>query len=72
MKYTVLAAILAALPAWVSAVLITNSNFNDVEAGKPFDITWSEATGAVTLTLKDGPSDNLQTVGEIVCKSLPT
>ncbi|KAI4869268.1 Ser-Thr-rich glycosyl-phosphatidyl-inositol-anchored membrane family-domain-containing protein [Hypoxylon rubiginosum] len=65
MKSVILAVLLAALPAWVSAVLITNSNFDGVEAGKPFDITWSDATGPVTLTLKDGPSENLQTVGEI-------
>ncbi|KAI0842843.1 Ser-Thr-rich glycosyl-phosphatidyl-inositol-anchored membrane family-domain-containing protein [Hypoxylon sp. FL0890] len=63
MKFTIFASILAALPAW--AVTITNSNFDNIEVGKPFEITWSGATGPVTLTLKDGSSDNLQTVGEI-------
>lgn len=67
MKSTILSVLLAALPAW--AVLITNSNFDGVEAGKAFEITWSDATGPVTLTLKDGPAENLQTVGEITCKS---
>ncbi|KAI2618464.1 Ser-Thr-rich glycosyl-phosphatidyl-inositol-anchored membrane family-domain-containing protein [Hypoxylon sp. NC1633] len=66
MKSVIVSVILAALPAWVQAVLITNSNFNGIEAGKPFEITWSGATGAVTLTLKDGPADNLKTVSEIV------
>ena len=67
MKCYSVVAILAALPAWVSAVLITNSNFDGIEAGKTFTVTWSDATGPVTLTLKDGPTDNLQTVSEIVC-----
>ncbi|KAI1390281.1 Ser-Thr-rich glycosyl-phosphatidyl-inositol-anchored membrane family-domain-containing protein [Hypoxylon trugodes] len=65
MKSLSLVAILAALPAWVSAVLITNSNFEGITAGKPFEITWSDAAGPVTLTLKDGPAGNLETVGEI-------
>ncbi|KAI0385790.1 Ser-Thr-rich glycosyl-phosphatidyl-inositol-anchored membrane family-domain-containing protein [Hypomontagnella monticulosa] len=65
MKFIVASAFLAALPAWVQAVLITNSDFDNIEAGKPFEITWSEATGPVTLTLKDGPSDNLVTVSQI-------
>ncbi|OTB07609.1 hypothetical protein M426DRAFT_241163 [Hypoxylon sp. CI-4A] len=65
MKSTVVAAILAALPAWVSAVVLTNSNYENIQTGQPFEITWSGATGAVTLILKDGPSDNLETVGEI-------
>ncbi|KAI0148123.1 Ser-Thr-rich glycosyl-phosphatidyl-inositol-anchored membrane family-domain-containing protein [Hypoxylon sp. NC0597] len=63
MKFTIVSAILAAIPAW--AVSITNSNFEGIAVGKPFEITWSGAAGAVTLTLKDGPSDNLQTVGQI-------
>ncbi|KAI1376361.1 Ser-Thr-rich glycosyl-phosphatidyl-inositol-anchored membrane family-domain-containing protein [Hypoxylon crocopeplum] len=63
MKSIVASVLLAALPAW--AVLITNSNFDGIEAGQPFEITWSDATGAVSLTLKDGPTDNLQTVSEI-------
>ncbi|KAI1142814.1 Ser-Thr-rich glycosyl-phosphatidyl-inositol-anchored membrane family-domain-containing protein, partial [Hypoxylon sp. FL0543] len=63
MQFTLIAAILAAIPAW--AVTITNSNFENIEVGKPFEITWSDAVGPVTLTLKDGAADNLQTVGEI-------
>lgn len=69
MKASFVTAVLAALPAWVSAVAITNTNFNGIETGKPFEITWSDAAGPVSLTLKDGPSDNLKTVSEITCKS---
>ncbi|KAI6093263.1 Ser-Thr-rich glycosyl-phosphatidyl-inositol-anchored membrane family-domain-containing protein [Hypoxylon rubiginosum] len=65
MKTAFLATFLAAIPAWVSAVMITNTNFDGVEAGKAFEVTWSDATGPVTLTLKDGPAENLNTVGEI-------
>ncbi|KAF3055950.1 putative extracellular matrix protein [Daldinia childiae] len=65
MKVSFITTVLAALPAWVSAVAITNTNFNGIEAGKPFEVTWSDAAGPVSLTLKDGPSDNLKTVSEI-------
>ncbi|KAI1773985.1 Ser-Thr-rich glycosyl-phosphatidyl-inositol-anchored membrane family-domain-containing protein [Hypoxylon cercidicola] len=65
MKTAFLATLLAALPAWVSAITITNSNFDGIEVGKAFEVTWSDATGPVTLTLKDGPSENLETVGEL-------
>lgn len=67
MKNVFVTILLAALPAW--AVQFTNTNFDGITAGKPFDITWTDAAGAVTLTLKNGDSDNLQTVGEITCKS---
>ncbi|KAI0894836.1 Ser-Thr-rich glycosyl-phosphatidyl-inositol-anchored membrane family-domain-containing protein [Annulohypoxylon nitens] len=63
MKNVFVTILLAALPAW--AVQFTNTNFDGITAGKPFDITWTDAAGAVTLTLKNGDSDNLQTVGEI-------
>ncbi|KAI1660187.1 Ser-Thr-rich glycosyl-phosphatidyl-inositol-anchored membrane family-domain-containing protein [Daldinia decipiens] len=65
MKVSFITTILAALPAWVSAVAITNTNFNGIQAGKAFEVTWSDAVGPVSLTLKDGPSDNLKTVSEI-------
>ncbi|KAI2619357.1 Ser-Thr-rich glycosyl-phosphatidyl-inositol-anchored membrane family-domain-containing protein [Hypomontagnella submonticulosa] len=66
MKFIVASTLLAALPAWVHAVIITNSNFDNIQVGKPFEITWSEATGPVTLTLKDGPKDNLETVSQLI------
>ncbi|RWA08853.1 hypothetical protein EKO27_g6258 [Xylaria grammica] len=66
MKAVVSSVILAALLGLVNAkVQITNSNFDDVEAGSTFEITWDDAEGPVTLTLKDGDSDNLQDVETI-------
>ena len=62
------AAGIKAIPSVVNAVVITNSNFNGIETGKAFEITWSDAVGPVSLTLKDGPSDNLKTVSELTCK----
>ncbi|KAK1981292.1 Ser-Thr-rich glycosyl-phosphatidyl-inositol-anchored membrane family-domain-containing protein [Colletotrichum cereale] len=56
--------LVAGFAALAQAVQLTNSNFN-VEAGKPFTITWSDAQGPVTLTLKNGPSTNLVTVQSI-------
>ncbi|KAK2030874.1 hypothetical protein LX32DRAFT_637749 [Colletotrichum zoysiae] len=56
--------LVAGFAALAQAVQLTNSNF-DIEAGKPFTITWSDAQGPVTLTLKNGPSTNLVTVQSI-------
>ncbi|TGO40277.1 hypothetical protein BHYA_0039g00180 [Botrytis hyacinthi] len=54
----------AAAATLASAVKLTNSNFA-VTAGTPFNITWSEAEGPVTLVLKSGPSTALTTVSTI-------
>ncbi|PKS06350.1 hypothetical protein jhhlp_007098 [Lomentospora prolificans] len=63
MKYATI--ILAALAAAVNAVKFTNSVI-DPEPGKPFELTWSDASGAVTILLKTGPSSNLETVDTLV------
>ncbi|GKT54970.1 extracellular matrix protein [Colletotrichum tofieldiae] len=60
--------LVAGFAALAQAVQLTNSNF-DVQAGEPFTITWSDAQGPVTLTLKNGPSTNLATVQTITCTS---
>ncbi|KAI6382963.1 hypothetical protein MCOR25_000470 [Pyricularia grisea] len=61
MKFT-LSACVAVLAAIVEArVQFTNSNFA-IQADKPFELTWSGASGPVTIYLKDGPSTNLRTV----------
>ncbi|KAI5861736.1 Ser-Thr-rich glycosyl-phosphatidyl-inositol-anchored membrane family-domain-containing protein [Durotheca rogersii] len=65
MKFTILPAVLAALPGLVDAVIITNSNFDGIRAGQAFEITWDEALGPVSITLKEGNADNLQTVAEL-------
>jgi len=56
--------LVASFAALAQAVKLTNSNY-DVAAGQPFTITWSDAQGPVTLTLKNGPSTNLVTVQSI-------
>ncbi|RYP54348.1 hypothetical protein DL768_000922 [Monosporascus sp. mg162] len=63
MKFTISAIILAGLAT--AQVILTNGDYSGIEAGEPFTITWSDATGPVTLTLKNGPEDNLSTVSEI-------
>ncbi|KAI0008905.1 Ser-Thr-rich glycosyl-phosphatidyl-inositol-anchored membrane family-domain-containing protein [Xylariaceae sp. FL0662B] len=62
---SIIAAALAILPALANALMITNSNFNGIQAGKPFTITWTDASGPVTLTLKTGDPNNLVTVDTI-------
>lgn len=60
MKFSVTAmAILAAIAE--AAVQFTNSNY-EITAGEPFTLTWSGATGPVTITLKNGPNDDLKDV----------
>ncbi|RYP30149.1 hypothetical protein DL767_006397 [Monosporascus sp. MG133] len=63
MKFAIWSIILAGLAT--AQVMLTNSNFNDIEAGEPFTITWSGATGPVTINLMNGPADDLSTVSEI-------
>lgn len=63
MKFTISSIILAGLAT--AQVILTNSDYSGIEAGEPFTITWSDATGPVTLTLKNGPADDLSTVSEI-------
>lgn len=63
MKFIVSSLIFAGLA--YAQVAFTNSDFSEIEAGTPFEITWAEATGPVTITLKTGPSDNLETVTTI-------
>ncbi|KAJ9161391.1 hypothetical protein NKR19_g2356 [Coniochaeta hoffmannii] len=54
--------LVAALAAVVNAkASFTNSQFV-IEAGKPFELKWSGASGPVTINLKNGLNSNLQTV----------
>ncbi|KAF2968749.1 hypothetical protein GQX73_g4815 [Xylaria multiplex] len=63
MKVVVSSVVLAALLGFANAkVQLTNSNFDDIEAGSTFEITWADAEGPVTLTLKNGSEDDLQDV----------
>ncbi|KAF7872300.1 hypothetical protein EAF04_003224 [Stromatinia cepivora] len=54
----------AAAATLASAVQLTNPSFG-VTAGTPFNITWSDAQGPVTLVLMNGPSTSLNTVSTI-------
>ncbi|KAM0155229.1 hypothetical protein ACHAPG_006073 [Botrytis cinerea] len=54
----------AAAATLASAVKLTNADFA-VTAGSPFNITWADAEGPVTLLLKNGPSTSLTTVSTI-------
>jgi hypothetical protein len=63
----------ATILAVTKAAQFTNTaaEFEAITAGTPFNITWADASGPVTLILKDGSTDNLQTVLIIQSKSLP-
>lgn len=61
-------AISAALSQVLALPVLTDPSYVVTE-GKAFDITWTNATGAVTLTLKNGASTDLGTVSTIACKS---
>lgn len=44
---------------------MTASQFINVKVGSPFHLTWENATGPVTLILKNGASTNLVSVETI-------
>ncbi|MCJ1302830.1 hypothetical protein MMC08_005635 [Hypocenomyce scalaris] len=50
----------------VAQVALTNSNYNGITAGEPFNITFAGDGSPVTIYLKNGPSTNLQTVSTII------
>jgi hypothetical protein len=59
----------AALSGLAAAVQLTNTVYNDITAGTSYSIGWSNATGPVTLTLKNGGANNLQTFSTITSES---
>jgi len=64
-----LISLVAALAAVAQAVQLTNSNF-DVEAGKPFTITYNGNNGQpVTILLKSGLAGDLNTVDTLTTTS---
>ncbi|KAJ4289283.1 hypothetical protein N0V88_007034 [Collariella sp. IMI 366227] len=66
LRYTVIWAFwLAQLPLTLAAVAFTNNEYY-LHAGSPFTVTWTGNRGPVTLTLTNGPDENLQTVLVIV------
>ncbi|KAL2199904.1 Ser-Thr-rich glycosyl-phosphatidyl-inositol-anchored membrane family-domain-containing protein [Corynascus similis CBS 632.67] len=60
MKFSV-GAVLAFAAAALALPKFTNSDFTITE-GEPFTLKWTDAEGPVTITLKTGPEENLQTV----------
>jgi hypothetical protein len=56
--------LLAAFAIVAQAVKLTNSDW-DVVAGETFIIGWTGAEGQVSIRLKSGPANGLQTVQEI-------
>lgn len=65
------AVLVAALAASTNAIVaFTNSAFV-VVPGKPFTLTWSGASGPVTIKLKNGPALVLKDVLTVDCKSAP-
>jgi hypothetical protein len=69
MKFSV-GTVLAFAAAVLAKPILTNSNYN-VEEGKPFTLTWSDAQGPVTITLMTGDPSNLKEVRTITCKETP-
>ncbi|KAK1752184.1 hypothetical protein QBC47DRAFT_433152 [Echria macrotheca] len=57
----------------IAAVAFTNTEF-DVQIGKPFTLTWTGASGSVTITLQDASSgtSNLKTVLTVVSSTQST
>jgi len=65
MKFS-LSVVLASLAASVTALpLFTNSDFSGIKEGSPFEITWADAVGPVTITVVTGPEKNLVPVQTI-------
>ena len=64
------ALIAAAACAVANAVIITNgpASFVGIQAGRALNITWADAEGPVTLTLKTGEANALTTVSTIACE----
>ncbi|KAH7397958.1 Ser-Thr-rich glycosyl-phosphatidyl-inositol-anchored membrane family-domain-containing protein [Cadophora sp. MPI-SDFR-AT-0126] len=61
------ALVAAAACAVANAVIITNgpASFVGIQAGRALNITWANAEGPVTLTLKNGEANALNTVSTI-------
>jgi len=37
-----------------TAVQITNTEYNGIQTGSPFNVTWTDAAGPVTILLREG------------------
>lgn len=69
MQFTKLSLAAAAISGASAVLNITDSNLMaDLEVGKAFDITYGDASGSVTLILKSGDPNNLDTVSTLTGK----
>lgn len=62
---TFLPAIIAAPLTRRSGIAFTTGDYQGITVGTPLTIGWSGNEGAVTITLKSGSADNLETVGTV-------
>lgn len=62
---------LAVAVSVTSAVKFGNPNFTGISVGSPFTITWIDASGPVTIELKNGPATALKDVKTIGCGPFP-
>lgn len=63
-------AIVLALAVTANAVKFTNVGIAP-KPGQPFELTWDEAEGPVTITLKGGESGNLKDIEVLAGKCSP-
>lgn len=59
-------------PGVTRALQFTNRNFYNIQPGVPFNITWSDASGSVSLALLEGGTPNyLKKVQTLASQSTP-
>jgi hypothetical protein len=69
-KTLICISLLLEITAAIPQFTITPFSLTTIQAGVPFDITWADASGPVTLLLLNGPATNLATVATIACKDI--
>jgi len=53
-----------------AALQFTNPSYSGIQVGSPFTLTWTGASGPVTLSLLSGPASDLSVVEVIASMSL--
>ncbi|KAI5923318.1 Ser-Thr-rich glycosyl-phosphatidyl-inositol-anchored membrane family-domain-containing protein [Camillea tinctor] len=66
MKSVIASVFLAALAGLANAkVILTNTNYESIQVGQAFQITWADAEGPVTILLKNGAENDLKDVATL-------
>lgn len=65
MRFTNLVVAAAGFVAARAALELTDTTYAGIAVGKAFNITYSGASGSVTLILQNGPATNLKDVETI-------